>query len=378
MATAPVAGYVAPQIFGDTKQVADRVGTGSLSVNILDPNAILDGAQYNVVFNSTDDYPLYTTTSYNVIRTFESVTDTVIVNEDTTSIGEGRTSQPFDGMALSIVNDTTISVVDSLTGWLVGTSNLTMEVFENKTAIRGVPWPADYEITFSDVPLDTCYLLSPPFYRRFPVNLKIWNRTEAKYSKVAVFDADGSQTLTVGDTIQVLEFKDGVINNTNLRFAWNLTYGFPLNPNETPVEPVNGDKYQISTRKAFKTGDYFTYSTVPVLVDKTQAQNELSQISVVPNPYLGAATWEKRNLNSSGRGERKIDFINLPAQCTVRIYTIAGALIKTLTKDSLFSDGSLSWYLITEDGMDAAYGVYLYHVDAPEVGEHIGKFALIK
>jgi hypothetical protein len=132
------------------------------------------------------------------------------------------------------------------------------------------------------------------------------------------------------------------------------------------------------TRKEFKTGDYFTYSTNPVLVDKSAAQNSLSKIDVVPNPYLGAATWEKRNLNSSGRGERKIDFINLPAQCTVRIYTIAGALIKTLTKDSAFSDGSLSWNLVTEDGMDAAYGVYLYHVDAPEVGEHIGKFALIK
>ena len=373
----PVAGYVPPQIVGETKQVSAGVGTGSMSVNILNPDAILDGAQYNIVFKSTDDYPLYKTTSYDVVRTFQSVTDTIIVNEDTTTIGAGRVSQPFDGMAVSILNDTTVSVVDSLTGWLVGTSNLTIEVYKDKTS-RGVAWPADYEITFSDVPLDTCYLSSPPFYRKFPVNLKIWNKTEGKYSKVAVFDADASQTLTVGDTIQVLEFKDGVISTANVRFAWDLSYGYPINPNETPVEPVNGDKFQISTRKTFKTGDYFSYSTVPVLVDKTQAQNELSKINVVPNPYLGAATWEKRNLNSSGRGERKIDFINLPAQCTIRIYTIAGALIKTLTKDSAFSDGSLSWNLVTEDGMDAAYGVYLYHVDAPGVGEHIGKFALIK
>jgi len=373
----PVAGYVPPQIVGETKQVSAGVGTGSMSVNILNPDAILDGAQYNIVFKSTDDYPLYKTTSYDIVRTFQSVTDTIIVNEDTTTIGAGRVSQPFDGMAVSILNDTTVSVVDSLTGWLVGTSNLTIEVYKDKTS-RGVAWPADYEITFSDVPLDTCYLSSPPFYRKFPVNLKIWNKTEGKYSKVAVFDADASQTLTVGDTIQVLEFKDGVISTANVRFAWDLSYGYPINPNETPVEPVNGDKYQISTRKTFKTGDYFSYSTVPVLVDKTQAQNELSKINVVPNPYLGAATWEKRNLNSSGRGERKIDFINLPAQCTIRIYTIAGALIKTLTKDSPFSDGSLSWNLVTEDGMDAAYGVYLYHVDAPGVGEHIGKFALIK
>jgi hypothetical protein len=375
---APVAGYVAPQIIGDTKQLADGVGTGSMSVNILNPNAILDGAQYNVVFSSTDNYPLYKTLSYDVVRTLNGITDTIIVNEDTTSIGADRVSQPFDGMALTILNDTTVSVVDSATGWLIGNSNLTMKAYKDTTKATNVPWPADYEITFSDVPLDTCFLQSPPDYRRFPVNLKIWNKTEGKYSKVAVFDTDASQTLTVGDTIRVLEFKDGIVSTPNARIAWNLTYGFPLNPNETPVEPVNGDKFQISTRKTFKTGDYFTYSTVPVLVDKTQAKNELSQINVVPNPYLGAATWEKRNLNSSGRGERKIDFINLPAQCTVRIYTIAGALIKTLTKDSAFSDGSLSWDLVTEDGMDAAYGVYLYHVDAPEVGEHIGKFALIK
>lgn len=376
---APAAGYVPPQITGDTKQVAYGVGTGSLSVNILNPTAILNGAQYNVMFNSTSDYPLYKTLSYNIIRTFEGQTDTLPFTVDTASFGSGRVGQPFDGMALTVLNDTTVSVIDSTTGWLVdnNNNNLNTFVFKDKTS-RSVPWPADYEIRFYDTPQDTCYLLSAPMYRKFPVRYKIWNKTENKFSKTAVKDVDGSQTLTVGDTIQVLEFKDGIVSTSNVRFAWNLVYGFPLNPNETPIEPIEGDKYQISTRKSFKTGDYFSYSTVPVQVDKTLANDALSKIDVVPNPYLGAATWERRNLNSTGRGERKIDFINLPAVCTVRIYTITGALIKTLTKDSGLLDGSLSWDLVTEDGMDAAYGVYLYHVDAPGVGEHIGKFALIK
>ena len=30
------------------------------------------------------------------------------------------------------------------------------------------------------------------------------------------------------------------------------------------------------------------------------------------------------------------------------------------------------------DGMNVAYGVYLFHVDAPGVGEHVGRFAVIK
>ncbi len=44
-------------------------------------------------------------------------------------------------------------------------------------------------------------------YTKFPVNLKVWNNTEGKFSKVAVKDNDGSQSLTVGDLIQILEFQ---------------------------------------------------------------------------------------------------------------------------------------------------------------------------
>ena len=62
----------------------------------------------------------------------------------------------------------------------------------------------------------------------------------------------------------------------------------------------------------------------------------------------------------------------------MRIYTLTGALIKTLYKDSSPTDGAISWDLVTDDGMDIAYGLYIYHVDAPGVGEKVGKFALIK
>lgn len=79
----------------------------------------------------------------------------------------------------------------------------------------------------------------------------------------------------------------------------------------------------------------------------------------------------KRTIAESGRGERRIDFINLPSKCTVRIYTITGALIKTLYKDSSPTDGSLTWNLVTDDGMDIAYGVYIYHLDSPGVGEKL-------
>ncbi len=373
---APAAGYVSPNVEGDINKATSGVGTGKLALTVLNPAVVGSGVAYEVQFNSNTAYPKYSTTSYKIIRTKNGATDT-LMTVDTAYFGAERTSPPFDGIAISVINDSAITIVDSLTGWVTGRSNLIMLVTPDPTPVRGISWPADYEITFSDTPLDTCYIQSPPLYTRFPVNFKVWNKTEQKYSKIAIKDNDGSGNLSVGDQIQVLEFM-GAIAPANVRFAWNLSYDAPFDPNATPQYPAAGDKYQISTTKPFKKGDKFLFSTKGPSVDNSLAKDKLGKIDVVPNPYIGAASWEKRNLNSTGRGERKIDFINLPAECTVRIYTVTGQLIKTLYKNSTYLDGSLSWNLVTDDGMDAAYGVYIYHVDAPNVGEHIGKFALIK
>ena len=70
--------------------------------------------------------------------------------------------------------------------------------------------------------------------------------------------------------------------------------------------------------------------------------------------------------------------MNLPRECTIRIYTITGQLVQTLHHDSTGDDGQLAWDLVSRDGMNIAYGIYLFHVEAPGVGDHIGRFAVIK
>jgi hypothetical protein len=57
---------------------------------------------------------------------------------------------------------------------------------------------------------------------------------------------------------------------------------------------------------------------------------------------------------------------------------MSGDHITTLEHTSPQLDGSESWDLKTKEGLDVAPGIYIYHVDAPAVGEKIGKFALIK
>ena len=113
------------------------------------------------------------------------------------------------------------------------------------------------------------------------------------------------------------------------------------------------------------------------MIDSDLAKSELDDIAVVPNPYVGGSLFESRS-QISGRGERQIEFINLPQQCTITIFNVRGELVDTIEHDGFGSDGSESWDLRTSGSQDIAYGVYVYHVKAPGVGEFVGKFAVVK
>ena len=124
--------------------------------------------------------------------------------------------------------------------------------------------------------------------------------------------------------------------------------------------------------------DVFSFKTQASKIDPTVAARSIEDIAVVPNPYIVAASWEPRHQYSSGRGPRKIDFINLPSECTIKIFTLSGYLVTTIYHKDVYENGTESWNLLSSDNLEIAYGVYLYHVDAPGVGEHTGKFAVIK
>ncbi len=373
----PASGYVSPKFLGDMKKVTAGDGTGSIQPIVLNPAVVNDGTNYKVEFTSSGTLPKYKTQSYNIIRTYNGVVDTVLKSLDTTFIGANNYCPPFDGLTMTVSNDTTIAVIDSLSGWVVGHSNLNMRITPELSS-RGMAWPCDYEIRFFDSPQDTTYYNSTGSgYPKIPINFKVINTTTGQQAKVAIKDNDTSKSLSHGDIITILEFI-GTPSVSNSRYAWNINFFPPMNPSLNSVDPVPGDIYTIKTSKPFKTGDYFSFTTKPITSDNALAKDQLSKINVVPNPYLGAAAWERRNLNSTGRGERRIDFINLPASCTIRIYTMAGSLVKTIVKDSPVSNGAVSWNLVSDDGMEIAYGIYIYHVEAPGVGEHVGKFAVIK
>lgn len=116
---------------------------------------------------------------------------------------------------------------------------------------------------------------------------------------------------------------------------------------------------------------------------------------VYPNPYYAGASWEGA---STFEEDRKIMFANLPSECTVRIYTVAGDFVDEFThneaytgeesrwfvtysdpQSTKFSGGEHAWDLLSRDNQIIARGIYLFSVQDAKTGDIFkGKFVVIK
>jgi len=185
--------------------------------------------------------------------------------------------------------------------------------------------------------------------------------------------------VNVGESI-ILLYKN---KPTDARYqrAWSLKFNEPLDdqglpvPAERWVSPQHGDKYLVINKIPFSARDTYRYQTFKGKRLEGVQESVLNKIRVVPNPYVVSSILERQPY-LRGRGERIIRFINLPSQCTIRIYTVNGDLVNTLEHSGI-EDGAVVWDLRTKDGLEVAFGLYVYHVDAPRIGEHIGKFSII-
>lgn len=375
----PAAGYKPPQ--QDNIQHSGP-GTGFISIEILNQMDVKDYHTYKIAFSHSD---LFQTTHYSVYAITSSPQEKLVDNSPYIGIDSllvdpikrryqlrPQDGPVFDGMRILVYNDE-LAYIDSLSGWIAGDCNYSIEVYPYNP--NGVPYPADYEIRFEAMAVDTST-------NNKPANFKVWNVTEQRYCKFYFKDLNnnGIPDRPNQDFIYIWE----TINGENTK-TWQIYFNNPSDGSATPEPMEDGDVLLIHTSKPFRgdygdglSGDGFTVSTKAAYIQQDIAKTDLDKIAVVPNPYVAAASWEAKSLYFTGRGERKIEFIHLPEKCTIRIYTVRGYLVQTIEHDKDIDDGSEFWNLRTKDRMDVAYGLYIYHIDAPGIGEKIGKFAIIK
>jgi hypothetical protein len=247
----------------------------------------------------------------------------------------------------------------------------------DSTDVRRAGYPSDFRITFGAAPLDTSMLSI--YGDPTPVKFKVeaLSSTGAQKMQVYFLDADADSTLSsAGDLLLVVTSFPGA---SSPMVTW-LVQIDTTGPGGAAgvIPPRAGDIYDAILSIPLGSDDSFSFTVSGERIDAAVAARDyVSKPYVVPNPYVGAASFEPERYAVTGRGERRIEFRGIPVGSTIRIYTVAGYLVQTLHHDGS-TDAMVPWNLRTKDNLDVAPGLYMFHVEANAFDAFTGKFAIVR
>jgi len=407
--------------------------SGSLSYEVVDAGAVVNNGKYEVTFRDTIiensssgiGHDTLTTGAYYLIDYSQGKKDTLLNNYPLFGINEHPV---IDGIRLQFNNissgEIKLDTVNS--AWASQTPLWDFTLSKTDGSIIGLPFPADYRIVFTgnetytancycgkklnenpsfdpcseafigENPADFC---TASFYKEAIVNFKVqklnldavnrtreWEDIPFAFGDYSPYNAetltsepDGKFNADWREQDRII-FLDYTLQG-DPSATWFFTLDYPGENTELSQccnEPQPGDTVYVAVNKPFLSSDVYAFTTTASKVNNEKAREQLKDIFVIPNPYIAANAFEADNIYTSGRGPREIQFRNLPAECIIRIYTVSGERVKTIDHFTSIDNGMASWNLLSEDNLSISYGVYIFHIEAPGIGEHIGKFAVIK
>ncbi len=109
-----------------------------------------------------------------------------------------------------------------------------------------------------------------------------------------------------------------------------------------------------------------------------------AKVSVYPNPYVGDGAYRADGYESKEgdrERERRIHFVNLPEECTIKIWTTDGDLVREIKHEfgnpNSETNSKAYWDLITRNTQAAVSGLYIYTIES-DLGTQVGKIVIIK
>lgn len=198
-------------------------------------------------------------------------------------------------------------------------------------------------------------------------------------SALYIISIDGSGKDTTGNGYVIISVSETPIVADTLytfgTFDFDGIQGRIEFPSDNPPSP--GNKFSLETVKPElpDVRDKYYFRLEGAKVNNTQIAQDINKIRVVPNPYVVASLWEPEYGELRREPLRQIQFINLPPECTIYIFTVDADLIKTLYHSS--ANGTEVWDLRAEGGREIAAGVYIYLVKTQDT-EYLERFAVIK
>ena len=223
----------------------------------------------------------------------------------------------------------------------------------------------------ADHPMNPNPGVAAPFWVRIP--FEIWNvdtdtqvnlvmrdrlRSDATGIPFDVFNPDGRMYCwilnTPYDDTETSAVPDIYDADAMANLTWNLVFW--------ETDWVNGDVLELIYANPLQLGvDTWTFTAPdPPTYDAELAKADIGDdLNVFPNPYYGV------NSQEINKYQRFVTFSHLPPNATIRIFNLAGQLVRTIEKadDSQFQ----RWDLLNQAGLPVASGLYIAYVDMPDL-----------
>jgi hypothetical protein len=195
-----------------------------------------------------------------------------------------------------------------------------------------------------------------------------WTRRDRYYLSGVISNGeewDHGHLLTIYNWAVAFDFTDHGLGSgkPSPSFIW------PSEHRAGTVDFQAGDSVTLSweggVKGEFPQGAVVTLTGAPA--GRTEVTEEMLEgIRIVPNPYF--ITHEAQ------RSDPRVYFNYLPEECTIRIYTVALDLVKTITH----TEGSREeWDLRTEGGQLVASQLLIAHIEAGNGTKTVKKFAVV-
>ncbi len=326
------------------------------------------------------------------------------------------------------------------------------KIFEGPVISKGKPFPYDYRaiLTIGPLPVlaagDSVVITAALGVGADPIRGSLYSLKElVKIMDVAKMIVDVNYELTAlappAPTVEVKEYVEngttkGVIVTWNNapeahenfqgykvwksfgktaagNFDWQPlglgVYTDSTNSNSWPPPASSeANKYEIIDRDIINGFDYYytvqsfskelpepfgvmesnMINSLKLISPANPATTDLSRVKVVPNPYIGSAVWNNPIPSDADPWQHRLQFINLPADAKIKIFTLDGDLVDEIVageqarRGEAFigasSPGVAEWDLITRNNQEAAPGIYMFVVDSPTAGQKIGKFVIVR
>ncbi len=334
-------------------------GTGFVIHEVVDPVA-LTGHPYLITFADTSQAGV----DELLVSVCDTLSGEVLVDRApglpwTRGQEDAAAPRPIvEGLGYTIINDAVIEMrLQSWTQVLGDSSDYVFSALEHVGDMD--PLAADYLVAFGDS--SSKFLLMPdaayvPF-QVFNLSADPWRE-----NPLDLYVRNPLAPWTSGDFVYLLE-PDVDHRSWQFSITWEP---------DAVEAPESGEAYLYLTRKPFTAADSLLVRSSASGVE--EGGDPLAAVRVVPNPYIGGSSTE---LSGGSYTTYDLRFVNLPPRCTIRIYTLSGDHVRTIDHDNP-TFGEAHWDLLTEDRLEAAYGVYVYTLSAPGGHHRRGKFAVIR